>query len=97
MALRKLIETEGIVTIQTPFGVIDKGTQQVSFSAYIKVVSIFGNKDLVNASVSFTGDTQQFVKQYEVPVTTGNGAANFIAQVYTHLKTLPEFAGATDC
>jgi hypothetical protein len=22
---------------------------------------------------------------------------NFIAQAYEHLKTLPEFAGATDC
>ena len=22
---------------------------------------------------------------------------NFIAQAYVHLKTLPEFAGATDC
>jgi len=97
MALRKIIETEGIVTIQTPFGVIDKGTQQVSFSAYIKVVSVFGNKNLVNASVSFTGDTQQFVKQYEVPMSIETGSANFISQVYTHLKTLPEFAGATDC
>jgi hypothetical protein len=23
--------------------------------------------------------------------------SNFIAQAYEHLKTLPEFAGATDC
>ena len=97
MALRKIIETEGIVTVQTPFGVIDKGTQQVSFSAYIKVVSVFGNKNLVNASVSFTGDTQQFIKQYEVPMSVETNSTNFIAQAYAHLKTLPEFAGATDC
>jgi hypothetical protein len=25
------------------------------------------------------------------------GSANFIAQAYVHLKTLPEFSGATDC
>lgn len=26
-----------------------------------------------------------------------DGAANFIAQAYAHLKTLPEFANAKDC
>jgi hypothetical protein len=34
-------------------------------------------------------------KQYSfVPNLNG---ANFIAQAYAHLKTLPEFAGAIDC
>jgi hypothetical protein len=25
------------------------------------------------------------------------GGANFLAQAYAHLKTLPEFSGAVDC
>jgi hypothetical protein len=97
MALRKIIETQGHATINTDFGVIENGIQTVLFSAYIKVTGVTGDKSKVNANVNFKGDTQQFSKQYEVPVSVETGSANFIAQVYAHLKTLPEFAGATDC
>jgi len=97
MALRKIIEAEGKAVIQTPLGAIENGTQRVSFSAYIKVNSISGNKNKVNANVNFVGDAAQFTKQYEVPMSVEAGAANFIEQVYKHLKTLPEFAGAEDC
>ena len=97
MALRKNIEAEGKVVIQTPIGSIEKGSQMVSFSAYIKVTSIRGNKDEITADVQFAGDLAQFTKQYEVPVSIETGAPNFIQQAYKHLKTLPEFAGAEDC
>jgi hypothetical protein len=97
MALRKIIETEGKSIIQTSMGRIDNGTQRVSFSAYVKVIEINGDKNQITASVNFKGDSQQFNKQYVVPVSTEAGAANFIAQVYAHLKTLPEFDGAVDC
>ena len=97
MALRKIIEAEGKSVIQTSIGTIDNGNQKVSFSAYIKVVSIGGDKSQIIANVEFTGDVAQFTKQYNVPVSVNSGAKNFIAQVYEHLKTLPEFAGATDC
>jgi hypothetical protein len=97
MALRKIIEAEGKAVIQTPVGEIENGTQRVSFSAYVKVISINGNKNQVNANVHFAGDLAQFTKQYQVLVSVEQGSANFIEQVYKHLKTLPEFAGAEDC
>jgi hypothetical protein len=97
MALRKIIEAEGVAVIQTPDGVIENGTQRVSFSAYVKVILISGNKSQVTANVRFAGDVAQFTKPYQVPVSVEAGAPNFIEQVYQHLKTLPEFAGAEDC
>ena len=97
MALRKIIEAESNAVIQTPEGAIENGVQRVSFSAYVKVVSINGDKNQISASVHFAGDTAQFMKHYKVPVSIDNSAPNFIKQVYEHLKTLPEFAGATDC
>jgi hypothetical protein len=69
----------------------------VSFSAYVKVININGDKNKINANVNFKGDTQEFNKQYEIPMSVEVGAPNFIAQIYEHLKTLEEFAGAEDC
>ena len=97
MALRKIISAEGKSVIQTSIGNIENGTQRVSFSTYIKVVEITGNKNRIIANVNFKGDAQQFNKQYEVPVSVETGSTNFIAQVYAYLKTLEEFADAQDC
>jgi hypothetical protein len=97
MALRKIIETEGKAIIQTSIGLIDNGTQRLSFFAYIKVLSINGDKSQINATVQFVGDVAQFTKQYQIPVSVESESTNFIKQAYEHLKTLPEFAGAVDC
>lgn len=97
MALRKIIEIEGESTIQTSMGTIKNGVQKTAFTAYIKVASISGNKNNLLANVNFKGDTQEFNKQYEIPVSVESGTPNFIAQAYAHLKTLPEFANAVDC
>jgi hypothetical protein len=97
MALRKIIDFEGKTIIQTPVGDIENGIQRVSFSAYVKVISINGNKSQLSASLHFSGDVAQFTKQYQVPVSVEVGSPNFIEQVYKYLKTLPEFAGAEDC
>lgn len=97
MALRKIIEAEGKSVIQTSIGNIENGTQRISFSAYIKVTLVNGTKNQINANVHFASDLTQFTKQYQVPVSVESGAPNFIRQVYEHLKTLPEFAGAEDC
>lgn len=97
MAIRKIIEAEGKSIVQTSMGDIENGFQKVSFSAYVKVISVNGNKNQITANVNFRGETQQFYRQYEVPISVGANAQNFIAQVYTHLKTLPEFAGCEDC
>lgn len=67
-------------------------------SLYIKVESVSGSKEKMQAFVSFTDEAkkqQLFEKQFAfVP---NMDSVNFIAQAYTHLKTLPEFTGATDC
>jgi hypothetical protein len=97
MALRKLVELDGKSFVQTDAGRVFRGVEKVSFSAYVKVVSVSGNKSQMTALVSFSGEETHFEKAYTVPVTVDEGAKNFIAQAYTHLKTLPEFAGATDC
>ena len=97
MALRKIIELEGNSVIQTSIGNIQNGIQQVSFSAYITVIGVNSDKNQMIATVNFKGDVQQFNNQYVVPVSVESGSLNFIAQAYAHLKTLPEFAGATDC
>lgn len=97
MAFRKIIEVEGKSIIQTPIGNVENGTQRVSFSAYARVTSINGDKNQITANVNFKGDVQEFTKQYQIPVSVEAGAPNFIEQVYKHLKTLPEFAGAEDC
>lgn len=97
MALRKIIEAEGKSLVQTDWGVIENGTQKLSFIAYIKVTSVQGDKSKMTANVNFKGDTQSFNKQYEIPVSVESGSSNFIAQAYNHLKTLPEFSNAVDC
>lgn len=97
MALRKIINVEGKVVIQTFMGAIENGTQKISFSAYVKVTSISGTKDQISANVNFAGDVIQFNKNYQVPVSVEDGSSNFIQQVYKYLKTLPEFANAEDC
>lgn len=97
MALRKIIEIEGKSIIQTSIGNIENGTQRVSFSAYVKVIGFHGDKNEIVANINFKGDVQQFNKQYVVPVSVETGSANFIAQVYEHLKTLEEFVGSEDC
>jgi hypothetical protein len=97
MALQKFMQFEGAATIQTLSGTMNGGKVQVNFNAYIKVVNIKGDKSNIVAKVEFKGDTQNFSKQYEVPVSVLENSPNFIKQVYEHLKTLPEFSGATDC
>lgn len=97
MALQIIVKTEGRSFIETNFGSIENGVQSVSFLAYVKVDSITGNKKQISANVSFVGENIRFNKQYCVFVSIEQNATNFIAQAYEHLKTLPEFAGATDC
>lgn len=97
MALQKIIQTEGKTFIHTPFGVIEKESQSITFLAYIKVMFISGDKTQIVANVNFKNDTFELNKQYELPISIEENAPNFIKQVYQHLKTLPEFADAVDC
>jgi hypothetical protein len=64
-------------------------------NAYIKVYSVDGTKKDVRINVQITSGEKTIGKSFNfAPNMEGR---NFIAQAYEHLKTLPEFAGATDC
>ena len=97
MALKKIIELEGDTFLNTPYGRIKTGQSKVAIAAYIKVQSISGDKNNINATVMFTDDNIQFNKQYGFPASVIDGAPNYIKQAYTYLKTLPEFENSEDC
>jgi hypothetical protein len=87
MALKKQI------TLKSNFG------DDVLFNdAYIKIENVTGNKLQIRADVSIHKkvDEQIIERTYYAFVPSMDGG-NFIKQAYEHLKTLPEFAGATDC
>jgi hypothetical protein len=82
MALQKTIDFKGVTV----------------GDAYIKVQSFSGSKELLKfdaATYSRAGEQALTVSSFEMPYSIDGG--NPIAQAYQHLKTLPEFAGATDC
>ena len=64
---------------------------------YIKVESINGNKQKIRITVHCKGDGIVVEKFYSFTPSTDNDSENFIKQAYEYLKTLPEFADATDC
>jgi len=78
---------------------IEIGSKQISFdNAYIKVIEYEGDKSemmfLVSWSESASGSKLKQVA-YKCPVNLDG--ENPMRQAYLYLKTLPEFAEATDC
>jgi hypothetical protein len=75
------------------------GTTQVLTNCYVKVNHIRGNKLLLKADVDFIvndDDGAVIQKTYSFIPSVDDNSSNFIKQAYEHLKTLDEFAGATD-
>ena len=97
MALRKIIQVEGEAFVSTPTGQISIGNQKTAFNAYCKVVEINGNKERGRVVVECKSDNYSLTERYAVPFSVEDGAPNFVKQAYSHLKTLPEWADATDC
>lgn len=97
MALRKIITIEGEAFVETPSGKISLGKQKTAFTAYCKIVNLSGDKVDGRVTVECVGDNCKTVNQYFVEFSVEDGAPNFIKQAYIHLKTLPDFAEATDC
>lgn len=99
MALQNSFSFTGIKSISGDGFFIQYGEESVTTDPlYIKVVNVAGTKETLSASVSFTnnqsGDVVAY-KQYEFPLDLEG--SNPIRQAYEYLKTLPEFADATDC
>jgi hypothetical protein len=68
-------------------------------NAYIAVEDVFGTKESVNVKISvFTSsDRKTKIDKSEFDFAPSMDGANFIAQAYEHIKTLPEFSNAQDC
>jgi|APSaa5957512535_1039671.scaffolds.fasta_scaffold650116_1 hypothetical protein len=74
------------------------GEERIFNNSYIKVTHFEGDKDLVTFRAVFYTDasTKYSIKSKGYKYIPSLGGDNFIKQAYTHLKTLPEFAGAAD-
>lgn len=81
------------ITLKTNFG------DEVTFiDSYIKIEKLAGSKEKLGINVSFyKRQNEQIVDTKNYLFTPSLDGKNFISQAYEHLKTLPEFAGATDC
>lgn len=66
-------------------------------NCYITVSSISGDKELVKISILCRGTDVSVIRYYQFQPSVEDGSVNFIKQAYEYLKTLPEFADATDC
>jgi hypothetical protein len=68
----------------------------VAKNAYWKITKLAGSKHLMNVEIDAFVNNEKidgYISSF-VPNLEGK---NFIAQAYDHLKTLPNFANATDC
>lgn len=93
MALRKNISITANVNVQDN-GIGGSASASVTDSVYIKVATVNAAKENAIATVTFSSDKITGERQYNFQVNLNS--ENFIAQAYEHLKTLPEFLGATD-
>ena len=74
------------------------GEKIILRNAYIKIDHVNGTKTQVQAKyVVYSNKDGEIVEEKYCNFMPDMDGANFIKQAYEHLKTLPEFAGATDC
>lgn len=66
-------------------------------NAYCRVENIFGSKEQISFDVCvYSGNNLIATDRYKFEPSLDDGSFNFIKQAYLYLKTLPEFANATD-
>jgi len=68
----------------------------IAKDAYWKIENIAGNKNQMSIEIYANVDGKQ-IERIVSSFTPSLDGSNFIKQAYEHLKTLPEFSGATDC
>lgn len=88
------------MAIMKTFVLKDNFMEDVTFvNCYAKVGRIEGGKNGLSFSLEIKRSAEApsaIITNYYVFAPDLSGE-NFIAQAYAHLKTLPEFADATDC
>jgi hypothetical protein len=99
MALQKSFSFTGIKSISGNDFFIKYGEEIVTTDElYVRVTGISGTKHTITAVVDFIDQNSDEVftrKQYQFALDLEG--SNPIKQSYEYLKTLPEFANATDC
>lgn len=74
------------------------GKELVFTNAYIRVAKIIADKNSAHAEVdTLSQQNGEQIVRTTYPFVPDLNGENFIAQAYFHLKTLAEFADATDC
>lgn len=83
----------------TTIKLLDNFDIEVSIpNVYIRIDNISGGKLFLNITASYKkGVDQEPFKTFTFSFAPTLDGANFIAQGYDYLKTLPEFADAVDC
>ena len=74
--------------------------ESVIKNAYIQIYEMSGGKLNLNIKYFIKQENKVNVvdkRSFDFLPSVENNSANFFAQAYDHLKTLPEFAGAVDC
>jgi hypothetical protein len=71
----------------------------IASNAYWRIDKLEGNKTLMTALANAykDADSNVIIDSFLFSFVVQIEGRNFIAQAYDHLKTQPEFAGATDC
>lgn len=85
------------MAIRKTLSLANAASDNVNVQCYIRVTDIKVSKDQAVATYHVCrNDNMKVVYERSIPFNPDvNG--NTWAQAYNHLKTLPEFAGATDC
>lgn len=67
--------------------------------AYLRIFQFEGNKDRLHVGLEFCKDSgsERFDSLTIQNIPFDISGKNPIAQAYDYIKSLPEFAGATDC
>ena len=79
---------------------VDQFEENVTFpDAYLRIERLEGGKNEMTAYLSFykTSESKRHLVSKTYKFQPDLAGSNFIMQAYTHLKTLPEFAGTVDC
>lgn len=67
-------------------------------NGYCKITNIIGSKEQIKFTLTVINKKSNIIFKESIYKFVPNmDGGNFIKQAYEHLKTLPEFVGATDC
>ena len=97
MSLQLNETLSGNLRLETQSGIVNLGNKTETVNVIATVKSMNGAKEEMVADVLYKSENISFIRSFLIPLSVLDGSPNFIRQAYLHLKTLPEFANATDC